>query len=107
MATKLDMQAIYDLVGNKICEIFSLQTCFIMIYDKEKDLEHYPFVVDDGGRVVLEDLPHDENGFGPLVMRTRQPLMINEDMEGRSQEVGSYDISSPGKRSSRPFMCRS
>src|SRR5512147_762093 len=33
LASKLDMQEIYNLVGNKICELFPLQTCFIMIYD--------------------------------------------------------------------------
>jgi GAF domain-containing protein/CheY-like chemotaxis protein len=97
LASKLDMQAIYDLVGNKICELFSLQTCYIMLYDKERDVEHYPFLVDNGKRETLEDLPHDENGFGPLVMRTRQPIMINEDMDGRSKEVGSYDIGPEGE----------
>jgi GAF domain-containing protein len=92
LASKLDMQAIYDLVGNKVCEIFSLQTCYIMIYDREKQIEYYPFLVEDGVRLVQEPLAHDEQGFGPLVMRTRQPVMINEKMMERSQEVGSYTI---------------
>ena len=92
LASKLDMQAIYDLVGNKVCEIFSLQTCFIMLYDKEKDIEYYPFIVEDGVRLKQEPIPHDEEGFGPLVMRTRQPVMINEKMIERSEEVGSYTI---------------
>ncbi|MFN8411419.1 MAG: GAF domain-containing protein [Anaerolineales bacterium] len=92
LASKLDMQSIYDLVGNKICEIFSLQTCFIMIYDKEFNTEHYPFIVEDGSRQMQEPIPHDENGFGPLVMRTRQPVMINENLIERSEEVGSYII---------------
>ena len=92
LASKLDMQAIYDLVGNKVCEIFSLQTCFIMLYDKEKETEYYPFIVEDGIRLKQEPIPHDDNGFGPLVMRTRQPVMINEKMLERSEEVGSYTI---------------
>ena len=92
LASKLDMQAIYDLVGNKVCEIFSLQTCFIMLYDKGKETEYYPFIVEDGIRLKQEPIPHDDNGFGPLVMRTRQPVMINEKMLERSEEVGSYTI---------------
>ncbi|HUI89415.1 MAG TPA: GAF domain-containing protein [Anaerolineales bacterium] len=92
LASKLNMQAIYDLVGNKICEIFSLQTCFIMLYDKEKDVEYYPFIVEDGFRQKQEPIPHDEKGFGPLVMRTRQPMMISEKMRERSAQVGSYII---------------
>ena len=92
LASKLDMQAIYDLVGNKICEIFSLQTCFIMLYDQEKDTEYYPFIVEDGIRLKQDPIPHDDRGFGPLAMRTRQPVMINEKMRERSAEVGSYII---------------
>ncbi|MCC6986172.1 MAG: GAF domain-containing protein, partial [Anaerolineales bacterium] len=92
LASKLDMQAIYDLVGNKICEIFNLQTCFIMLHEKQTDMELYPFVVEGGVRLTQEPIPHDEDGFGPFVMRTRQPLLINEKMTERSKEVNSYVI---------------
>ena len=92
LASKLDMQAIYDLVGNKVCEIFNLQTCFIMLHDKQTDMELYPFVVEGGMRLTQEPIPHDENGFGPFVMRNRQPLMVNEKMAERSMEVNSYVI---------------
>jgi GAF domain-containing protein/CheY-like chemotaxis protein len=92
LASKLDMQAIYDLVGNKICEIFNLQTCYIMLHDKQTDMELYPFVVEGGMRLTQEPIPHDENGFGPFVMRNRQPLMINEKMTERSMEMNSYVI---------------
>ncbi|HNC91719.1 MAG TPA: GAF domain-containing protein, partial [Anaerolineales bacterium] len=92
LASKLDMQAIYDLVGNKVCEIFNLQTCFIMLHDKQTDMELYPFLVEGGMRLTQEPIPHDENGFGPFVMRNRQPLMINEKMTERSMEVNSYVI---------------
>jgi GAF domain-containing protein/CheY-like chemotaxis protein len=96
LASKLDMQAIYDLIGDKICAIFSLQTCFIMIYDRNTATEYYPYLVEDGTRLQQEPIAHDENGFGPHVMRTRQPLMINEDMLARSAEVGSYNIGGSG-----------
>jgi len=92
LASKLDMQAIYDLVGNKVCEIFNLQTCYIMLHDKQTDMELYPFVVEGGMRLTQEPIPHDENGFGPFVMRNRQPLMVNEKMAERSMEVNSYVI---------------
>src|SRR5262249_21979868 len=92
MSAKLEMQAIYELVGNKINELFNLQTCYIMYYDKDKDLEYYPFMIEDGVRLQQEPIAHDENGFGPLVMRTRQPVMINENMFQRSEEVNSYTL---------------
>jgi GAF domain-containing protein len=92
LASKLDIQDIYDLVGNKICEIFNLQTCYINLYDKEKGIESYPFIVEDGVRQHQDPIPHDEKGFGPLVMRTRQPVMINERMKEESEAAGSYLI---------------
>jgi GAF domain-containing protein len=90
LAARLDAQSIYDLVGEKICELFNLQNCYIMLFDKETNTEYYPFLVDNGNREHQEPLAHDENGFGPLVMRTRSPIMINEKMEERSNEVNSY-----------------
>jgi signal transduction histidine kinase/CheY-like chemotaxis protein len=92
LASKLDMQAIYDLVGDKICEIFKLQTCYIMIYDLATNMENYPYLVEDGTRLQQESMLHDENGFGPLAMKTRQPIMINENMEERSAEVNSTTL---------------
>jgi GAF domain-containing protein len=94
LAAKLDMQDIYDVVGDKIREIFNAQSSSIMIYDWQRNLECFPFMIEKGKRLVQEPIPHDENGFGPLVMRTHQPLLINQDMEKRMAEVGSYLIGS-------------
>ncbi|HET7377321.1 MAG TPA: GAF domain-containing protein, partial [Anaerolineae bacterium] len=88
LASKLDMQAIYDLVGDKVCELLNLQTCFIMVYDKTGEIEYYPYLVEDGMRLTQTPIPHDDRGFGPLVMRSRQPLMLNENMAERAAEVG-------------------
>jgi PAS domain S-box-containing protein len=104
LASKLDIQAIYDLVGDKICEIFSLQTCFIMIYDKDAQTEYYPYLVEDGKRLKQEPIAHDESGFGPYVMKTLQPLMINQDMVKRSAEVGSYNIGGSNDAKSAIFV---
>ncbi len=104
LASKLDMQAIYDLIGNKICEIFSLQTCFIMLYDREKNLEYYPFIVEDGDRKKQESISHDERGFVPVAMRTRQPVVVNEQMAERSAEVGSYLLAGGKEAKSAIFV---
>ena len=92
LAAKLDMQGIYDAVGEKIREIFDAQSAFIMVLDRQSNLELYPYMIERGKRLTQEPIPHDERGFGPLVMRTRQPLMINQDMPKRMAEVGSFLI---------------
>jgi PAS domain S-box-containing protein len=96
LASKLDIQGIYDLVGDKIRDIFDAQKVQVMIYDRQTDTEYYPYVIQKGERLHQEPFRHDETGFGPLVMRTRQSLMINQDMLQRAQEVGSFIIGEGG-----------
>ena len=99
LASKLNMQAIYDLVGDKIRNVFDAQSLGIMIYDRQTETEYYPYLIEKGQRYKQEPIAHDESGFGPLVMRTRQPLMINQNMVKRRVEVGSYDLAGdPGER---------
>ena len=104
LASKLNMQAIYDLVGDKIRDVFDAQSLGIMIYDRQTETEYYPYLIEKGQRYKQEPIAHDESGFGPLVMRTRQPLMINQDMVKRRVEVGSYDLAGdPGNGPSPVF----
>src|SRR4030066_1670964 len=42
LASQLEMQAIFDLVGDKMHDIFDSQVVAIETYDKETDLESYP-----------------------------------------------------------------
>ena len=41
--TKLDMQAMYDLVGDKIQEIFDAQVVDIGVFDRDRGLIHFPY----------------------------------------------------------------
>ena len=50
LASKLEMQAIYDLVGDKIREIFDAQVVGIVIKEKADDLAHFPYVIEKGER---------------------------------------------------------
>src|SRR5207237_5974535 len=54
LAEKLDMQGMYDLVGDKIQEIFDAQTVDIAIDDREADVMHFPYIIMRGVRIVAE-----------------------------------------------------
>jgi GAF domain-containing protein/CheY-like chemotaxis protein len=98
LASKLDVQAIYDLVGDKISGLFDAQTFFILSHEAESHLDYFPYLSERGKRQSQEPIPHHEQGFSPYVMRTRQPLMINSQMDERALEVGST-ILADGERS--------
>ena len=90
LASKLDMQAIYDLVGDKIREIFNTQGTGIQLYDRQNNLVHYPYVIERGERMVIA--PRPPHGFRQHVIQTRQPLVINQDLDRISDEFGNPTI---------------
>ena len=59
LVAKLDMQSMYDLVGDKIQEIFNAQVVDIGIYDFEEDVTRYPYTIEKGER-----LPDDPTQIG-------------------------------------------
>ena len=51
IAGELDPQAIYDLVGDKIQEIFDAQVVDIAIFDEAAGLLHFPYIIERGVRL--------------------------------------------------------
>jgi GAF domain-containing protein len=92
LAAQLDIQAIFDLVGDKIRDTFDAQTAFITTYDIHTNQLHYPYLIEKGERQIQEPIELNDKGFGPKAMRTRQPIMINESLIERAAEVGSFII---------------
>ena len=54
MAAKLDFQAIIDLVGDKIREIYHQTDLNIRIYDPETGLIHFPYTYENGKRIEID-----------------------------------------------------
>ncbi|MGD8850081.1 MAG: GAF domain-containing protein, partial [Anaerolineales bacterium] len=85
LASKLDIQAIYDIVGDKLQEVFSdAQVVDILTYDPATQLFHPRFVIERGKRYEVE--PWIARGFRKHVINTGEPLVINSDMEAMAKE---------------------
>ncbi len=85
LAAELDMQAMYDLVGDKIAEIFDTHVVDIATYDPEADLLHFPYTIERGVRFPDETVaPY---GFRRHVLRTAEPLLIDE----VARQAAEYD----------------
>src|SRR5688572_14267858 len=48
LVAKMDIQGIYDLVGDKIRNIFDTQVLLIVIFDHAQGISHAPYVVEKG-----------------------------------------------------------
>ncbi|MBP1692906.1 MAG: hypothetical protein H6Q37_789 [Chloroflexi bacterium] len=96
LAAELNIQGIYDAVGDKIREIFHSSDMGIRIYDAKTDLEYFPYTYEKGQRLTIDPIPVGETGISHHVLRTRETLVINENMAQAIEKLGSYIL--PGTR---------
>jgi signal transduction histidine kinase/CheY-like chemotaxis protein len=92
LAAELDIQGIYEVVGNKISEIFRGASVDIRIYDPASGLIHFPYCCENGKRLQFAAQPLPERGFGPHVIRTRETIVVNERMDEAARRYGSFTM---------------
>ncbi|HET7117040.1 MAG TPA: GAF domain-containing protein, partial [Hanamia sp.] len=88
LVAQMDIQSIYDLVGEKIRNIFSAQIIDIVTYNKKKNLIEDRYAFEKGDRTLLG--AREPLGFRKHVIETRQVFVVNEDMDRKSKEYDSY-----------------
>src|SRR5262249_28582639 len=95
LASKLEMQAIYDLVGEKIREIFDADVVGIALLDPAANLVSYPFILDHGERFYPE--VKEPSGFTGHVLKTRETIVTDtvEEVNRRMAELGSSQLGGP------------
>jgi len=86
LAKELDMQAIYDLVGNKIRDVFSAQAVIIANLDQEAKTESFKYLIEKGERFYLEPRPYDK--VRQHLIDTREKILINSNFEKAAAEFG-------------------
>ena len=87
LAAQLDMQAIFELVGNTIQKTFTAQAVLIGTYDLESRVTALRYSFEKGER-FFDDGRTPLNRLHEHLIRTRQPVLINEDAIRRSAEFG-------------------
>ncbi len=88
LATKLNIQSIYDLVGDKIRDVFDTQGIAISYYDRDKNYITNPYYLFSGKRVYDYGFELGK-GLTSHVIQTAQPLLINENAKERYKELGA------------------
>lgn len=87
LSSKLDIQSIYDLIGEKVRGIFNTQGVIISYYDPITDTADFPYMYWHGERIYPENQPL--SGFSGYVIRNRTTLFINENVDAKAREYGS------------------
>src|SRR4029079_5702250 len=77
LAKELDMQGIYDLVGDRLCELFpDTQTLVIRTFDHETGLEHFKYAIEKG--TILQVDPRPFMWANKQLIQTKKPIDIRE-----------------------------
>jgi GAF domain-containing protein len=91
LVAQMDMQGIYDLVGDKIRDIFDAQVLLIAIFDSAQGISHVPYVVEKGQRLEIKSGPM--TALERYMTHTRQLLLCNEHWPERAQELlGEFNV---------------
>ncbi len=87
LVREMDIQGIYELVGEKIREIFNAQVIDIVTYDRHTNLIEDKYAFEKGDRTLLG--PREPKGFRKHVIETGEMLLNNEKVEEASHQFGN------------------
>ncbi len=87
LVAQLQLDAVINLVGEKIRETFDAQVIFISFYNREDDKIYFPYFFLEDKLVDAPTLPFGK-GLTSVVIKNREPLLINQDFETRGPAMG-------------------
>lgn len=85
LVAEMDMQSIYDLVGDRIRDLFDAQVAIICTFDHESGKEHFQYQYEDGERIYPDPRPLDN--FRKRLIETKEMILINEHFPDRAKEI--------------------
>uniref|UniRef100_UPI003982E858 GAF domain-containing protein n=1 Tax=Daejeonella sp. TaxID=2805397 RepID=UPI003982E858 len=75
LAIKMEMQEIYDLVGDRIRDMFDAQALIIATFEEDVAVENFKYAIENGERFYLESRPLDK--LRQHLITTRQKIVLN------------------------------
>ncbi len=92
LAAKLDMQGIYNIVGDKIREIFAVPSVVIFAFDRQANRMAVPY---GGDEVYSFDLANMKDKRFIEYIETKQSLLINKNVKEEAPKYGIYSFDDP------------
>ena len=94
----MDFQAIVDLVGDKLREVFNTPDLSITWYDAQTNLIQYLYFYEHGQRMDITPRTPSESGIFARAVQTKKPVVWNTQAEGNmiGQVIPGTDDSKAG-----------
>ncbi|MBI3738023.1 MAG: GAF domain-containing protein [Chloroflexi bacterium] len=83
LSGELDLSALIELVGEQIRNAFTADIAYVALLDEETKIINFPYEYGQH----LEPLPLGQ-GLSSRIIETGQPLLINEDIDQRREQLG-------------------
>ncbi|MFN2119998.1 MAG: GAF domain-containing sensor histidine kinase, partial [Anaerolineales bacterium] len=80
LAAHLEVQAIYDLVGDGIRDLFDSQVVMISTYDPSSQTVEHRYAIERGERIHAPG-PRPPGGFRTQIIETRRSMLVNSNVE--------------------------
>jgi len=96
LADQLDFQAIIDLVGGRVAEIFEPQSMFIALYAAAANRVEFPYAMDAGERTSRSPIELGP-GLTTRIIQTKRPVRVGSDEEANALgavQIGGSDTES-------------
>lgn len=79
LVAEMDMQGIYDLVGDKIRDLFDAQVTAVCTFNYESNKEEFHYIFEDGERFNMEPRPIDK--FRQKLIDSQELIYLNENVD--------------------------
>ncbi|HSR21821.1 MAG TPA: GAF domain-containing protein, partial [Anaerolineales bacterium] len=99
MASKTDMQGIYELVGEKIREIFDAQSVLLISFDASGTSRTDRYIYEKGQRIQGGEHQEPLSGLNRVLIRERKTLVFNENAAQETEKLGAAVV--PGTQPPR------
>ncbi|MCC6569492.1 MAG: GAF domain-containing protein, partial [Anaerolineales bacterium] len=93
LAAKLDMQGIYNIVGDKIREIFNVPNVVIFALDRQSNHMRIPYGADEIYSFDISKIK--DKRFFKYFDETKQSLLINQNVKTEAPKYGIYSFDDP------------
>src|SRR4030065_2002107 len=90
LASHLDVNAIYYLVGDKIRDIFDSLVVMISTYDPQDDTIEHRYAIERGEHIVAPGR-YPIRGFRTQIVQTRQPILVNTNVAEQAERFGQHN----------------
>ena len=90
LVAEMDMQAIYDLVGDRICDVLNTQSLLIRTFDHGTGFENWEYVIESGERLYSELRPFI--WANKRLIDSKKPLIINENYVETAKKYGGKGV---------------